>query len=168
MFLQKTIFKKVPFANRDELLYDQKFRDVESNWGKAVICPKIVFVTAANAIRLFRDFVTALFEPGLLQELGAVLRGTPPHGYSFRSGFRESIINAGRERKLIRLRYDGRDRDVEPYSFRFKVTREGYGAEYFYGYDRSRDQTIKSYLLGRVQGVSILPTSYVPRWPVEF
>lgn len=167
-FLQKTIFKNVPFANRDELLYDQKFQDVETNWIKTIICPKAAFVTAANAIRLFKDFVTALFEPGLLQELGAVVKGAPAYGYKFRSGYRESIINAGRERKILRLVYDGRERDVEPYSFRFKVGKDGYGAEYFYGYDRTRGQTIKSFLLGRVQGVSILPTAFVPRWPVEF
>jgi hypothetical protein len=49
-----------------------------------------------------------------------------------------------------------------------KVTKQGYGAEYFYGFDRTRGQTIKSFFLYRVQRVSILPQNYIPRWPVEF
>ena len=88
--------------------------------------------------------------------------------YDFRTGFREAIIEAGRARKLIRMTYSRRDRDIEPYSFRYRLTKKGYAAEYFYGFDRSGGNTVKSFFLHKIEGVSILPHTYEPRWVVEF
>jgi len=167
-FLQKTIFKQVPFAGRDEMLYDQKFVLIERDWNQSIIGPVSAVIIAANAIALFKDFVMALFDPTLLQTLGVNLTPISMYAYNVRSGFRESIIQAGRERQLIRMRYHNRDRDIEPYSFRYKIMDEGYGIEYFYGFDRSRGQTIKSFFLHQIQGVSVLPQKYVPRWYVDF
>ena len=93
---------------------------------------------------------------------------------TLKSGIREAIIEAGKARKLLRMRYKNLERDIEPYSFRFKWIKPkrgqvfGYGTEYFYGFDRSKDQTIKSFFLHRIQSVSILPNEYVPRWYIEF
>jgi predicted DNA-binding transcriptional regulator YafY len=86
-----------------------------------------------------------------------------------RTGLREAIAQAGRARQLIRMRYDNRDRDIEPYSFRYKVRKEdGRGFEYFYGFDRTRGQTIKSFHVHKIQNVSILPSQFMPRDVVEF
>ncbi len=81
---------------------------------------------------------------------------------------REAIIEAGKTRQLIRMKYKSIDRTIEPYSFRYRVVKGGYGAEYFYGFDRTRGNTIKSFFLHQVQAVSILPDEYLPRWTVEF
>jgi predicted nucleotidyltransferase component of viral defense system len=162
-FLQKTIFKQIPMAGRDEMLYDSKFNTVEQSWLDTIICPTTALIVAANAITLFKDFINALFDLMLLQSVGAGPSGGIRYGYNILSGIREAIIEAGRKRQLIRMRYEGRDRDIEPYSFRYKS-----GTEYFYGFDRTRGQTIKSFFLHKIQGASILPQRYLPRWVVEF
>jgi predicted nucleotidyltransferase component of viral defense system len=167
-FLQKTIFKQIPAAGREEMLYEPKFTQVEQSWDQSIVCPTTAVIIATSAIALFKDFIVALFEPEVLRAIG--VRATPQvnYLYNIRSGIREVIIQAGRERQLIRMRYQGKDRTIEPYSFRFKMTKQGYGVEYFYGYDRTRGQTIKSFFLHEIQQISLLPEHYIPRWVVEF
>ena len=161
-FFNKTLFKNIPMASKEEMMFDGKFRTIEQSWGETIICPKNAVILVANAITLFRDFIEALFAPSALQALGFT-EGRGSYGYNVNSGIREVIIEAGNARKLLRLRYSGKDRDVEPYSFRFKS-----GKECFFGFDRTRDQQIKNFHLSSIQGVSILPTQFIPRWIVEF
>jgi len=167
-FLRKTIFKQIPIAGRDELLYQPKFDTVEQDWSRTIICSSTAAIVAINAIALFKEFVQALFDPDVLQAIGAAVSARALYDYDILSGNRETIIQAGKARQLIRMRYDGRERDIEPYSFRYRLTKEGYGAEYFYGFDRTRGYTIKSFFLHQIQALSILPQTYTPRWYVEF
>lgn len=167
-FFQKTIFKNIPFASQEEMLYEPKFETVNKSWLKTIICPKNSIIAATNAVALFKDFVDALFNPETLATLGLSQFPSAIYDYNVRSGVREAIIEAGKARQLVRMRYDGRDRDIEPYSFRYKLTQKGYATEYFYGFDRTRGKTIKSFFLHKIDGVSTLPTQYIPRWVVEF
>lgn len=161
-FFQKTIFKQVPLAGKDELLFEEKFNVAEKDWMSTIICPKSSLVVARNAINLFKDFVTALFDPSILSSIGASAV-SKIYQYNYKSGYRESIVNAGLSRQIIRLMYHDLPRDVEPYSLRYKG-----GRELFYGFDRTKDQTIKSFFLSDIQGISILPQTFIPRWSVEF
>jgi len=161
-FFSKTLFKNIPMASKDEMMFDGKFKTIEQGWSESIICPKNAIILVGNAVTLFRDFIEALFAPSALQALGFA-SGVGGYDYNVRSGFREVIIEAGNARKLLRLKYSGKDRDVEPYSFRFKR-----GKECFFGFDRTRGQSIKNFHLSSIQGVSILPTQFVPRWVVEF
>lgn len=167
-FLKKTIFKQIPMAGCDEMLFDQKFTGIKENWLKTIICPSTSRIVVANAIALFKNFIRALFEPAILQAIGVPSMSPIRYPYNIQSGIRETIIEAAKVRQLIRMRYKDRERDIEPYSFRYKVTKEGYGAEYFYGFDRTRGQTIKSFFLHKIQAVSILPQQYIPHWVIEF
>jgi len=161
-FFNKTLFKNIPVASKEEMMFDGKFKTIEQSWSDSIVCPKNAIILVGNAITLFRDFVEALFEPSTLQTLG--FSGvTGSYGYNIRSGFREVIIEAGKARKILRLKYSDKDRDIEPYSFRFKK-----GNECFFGFDRTRGQSIKNFHLSSIQGVSILPTQFIPRWVVEF
>ncbi len=162
-FFQKTIYKNVPMSGKEELLFEKKFEDVSSTWDKTIICSTSALMVASNAIGLFKNFIQALFQPEILSAIGATVGIMPSYSYNINSGFREAIIEAGRQRMLIKLRYHGRDRDIEPYSFRYKS-----GREYFYGYDRTRGQIIKSFFLEGIEGVSVIPQQYSPRWAVEF
>jgi len=167
-FFRKTIFKQVPLAGRDEMLYNPKFSRIDADWSKTIICPTVSIIVAVNAITLFKDFISALFDPEILQAIGVPSITTAGYAYNIRSGIREAIIEAGKVRQLIKMRYHGRDRTIEPYSFRYRITRRGYGTEYFYGFDRTSRQTIKSFFLHQIQAVSTLPQKYIPRWIVEF
>lgn len=171
-FLQKTIFKGVPMAGRDEMLYSEKFDQVENTWDSTIVSPSSSIILARNAITLFKDFINALFDPELFKVLGIPTQGSQ-YRYNIKSGIREAVIQAGKARKLIRMQYHNKERDIEPYSFRYKWVKPkgkllfGYGAEYFYGFDRTRGQHIKAFFLHEIQGVSILPNEYTPRWYVE-
>ncbi|PZD75116.1 hypothetical protein C1752_00274 [Acaryochloris thomasi RCC1774] len=167
-FFQKTIFKDIPLAGQEEMLYGPKFEGIENSWLKTVISPQSSIIAAGNAISLFKDFINALFKPEILEAAGFSQANVSPHNYNVRSGVREAIIEAGKVRKSIRMQYKGRERNIEPYSFRYKITQRGYGAEYFYGFDRTSGATIKSFFLHQIEGVSILPEQYIPRWHVEF
>ncbi len=167
-FLEKTLYKSVPLAGCEEMLFEGKYQTIEPQWAKAIICPSTSVVLARNAISAFKEFIRAVFDPELL---GAIASSSPRQLeglYDFRSGFREAIIEAGRARKLVRMTYSHRDRDIKPYSFRYRLTKKGYAAEYFYGFDRTRGNTIKSFFLHKIDGISLLPRTYQPRWVVEF
>ena len=166
-FFRKTLFKQLPLAGRDEMLFDNKFVTIEKSWLQTICCPSMAFITAVNAINLFKDFIKALFHPEILRAVG-ITSPESRYDYDIKSGIRETIIEAGKVRQLLRMRYNNKERDIEPYSFRYKVTTKGYAAEYFFGFDRTRGQSIKSFFLHQIQAVSILPTKYIPRWAVEF
>jgi len=167
-FLQKTIFKQVPLAGREEMLYALKFEQVTAHWDRAMAIPPAHKRHAAAAIDTFQQFINALYDPAILDEAGIAAAGQTLYLYNIESGLRETLISAGRAHNLVRIRYGGHERDIEPYSFRYKVTKKGVGAEYFYGFDRSRGETIKSFILHQIEGVSILPQTFTPRWTVEF
>lgn len=167
-FFQKTVFKGVPIAAKEEMLFEHKFSTMEDSWVATIICPKSSMIIASNAITLFKQFIDALFDPELLKSIGVSISQQLYPIYRPINGFREAIIQAGKARQLIRLRYHGLERNVEPYSFRYRWVKKGYSGEYFYGFDRTKDQTIKSFILHQVDGVSILPNQYDPRWVVEF
>lgn len=167
-FLQKTIFKQVPLAGRDEMLFPGKFELVTEHWQRAMAIPPAHKRDAAAAIATFHQFIHELYDPLTLAETGVAAASSTPYPYNIQSGRRETLISAGQANNLVRIRYGQVERDIEPYSFRYKVTQKGVGAEYFYGFDRSRGESIKSFILHRIDGVSILPQTYQPRWPVEF
>ncbi|MBN2317055.1 MAG: nucleotidyl transferase AbiEii/AbiGii toxin family protein [Sedimentisphaerales bacterium] len=166
-FFKKTLFKNVPFAGRDEMLFEDKFKTIETSWIKSIICPRNSLIVFSNAISLFKNFITLLFEPSTLEALGISAKPIKNYLYNIHSGWREAIIKAGKARQIIRMRYKKEDRDIEPYSFRFKNTKNGYN-EYFFGFDRTRGNHIKMFFLHKIEGVSIYTQQYEPRWPVEF
>jgi hypothetical protein len=167
-FLKKTLFKGIAVKGKQEMLVEEKFGHIEGSWLQTIICPKNALIVASNAIKLFRDFIETLFDTATLAAMGEPL-GVGAIQYAVRPIIREAIIQAGRARQLIRMRYNGHDRDVEPYSFKFKVRKQdGRGIEYFYGWDRTRGNTIKSFFSQQIQNVSILHTKFTPRAVIEF
>jgi predicted nucleotidyltransferase component of viral defense system len=168
-FLQKTLFKGIPNVARDELLSREKFAVASGHWLTSIVCPVNAVIVAANAIELFIQFVTALFAAERIVTGGI----RPQHGavgaiHRIPSTIREAIISAGRSRQLIALTYSGLTRLVEPYALKFKVRKDGFAGEYFYGYDRTKDQSIKSFLLNKVQAANVRSEAFTPRFNVEF
>lgn len=165
-FLKKTIYKNIVNVGKDELLYAGKFKTIEISWLDTLVCPKNSLVAATNAIELFKNFVEALFHEGNLEaSLGSnyFRRQLRYFRFKVQQGVREAIIASAQERKLIQMTYSDRARVIEPYSF--KYAKQGY--ENFYGWDRTRGNHIKCFNLYKVQGVSILPDIYSPRYTIE-
>lgn len=80
-----------------------------------------------------------------------------------------------RQHKMVRLVYrrmrDGAivERDVEPYSFRYRRTRFGGRARYFYAYDTSPPTIgIHSFRMSNIISIEGTNRLFVPRWVVEF
>jgi predicted DNA-binding transcriptional regulator YafY len=72
------------------------------------------------------------------------------------------IHEAGRNLRLLEIKYDGVSRMVEPYSFRVKGT----GRRLLYGWC-SIHQRIHSFHLEKIENIKISEFPFVPRWEVE-
>ena len=167
-FLRKTLFKGIPRAGRDNLIVDEKFHAIEQHWLTSIVCPANAMIVFLNAVELFRQFVEVLFQPATLAALGIGQGPIPPPLTRLVTSIREGIIQAGRLRQTILMRYHGVEREIEPYSFRYKVREDGHGAEYFYGFDRTRGSTIKSFFFTEIQSVRPSGRPFIPRYAVEF
>jgi predicted nucleotidyltransferase component of viral defense system len=161
VFLRKSIFERSPIAAKNLLLALplDRLRDF---WGR-LLCPvnsRISFNQAASALKHGIETLFAPFEYG--SELLPAF---------FPAEFRNPIMQAGSERKLLRLTYHGIPRQVEPYSLVFKRRRDGVAQEYFYVYDRTGGLTsgpgIKALLQGDIQSIDVTDEPFEPRWVVE-
>ncbi len=177
-FFKKSIYKEVPLAGKEELLSPIKFSHIESAWSKGIVCSDDNFISFDTAKELFTIFVNSLFRPEVLTSIGlsstadVITTSDVKSIYDIGSGNREAIIKAGKSMHLITMKYKDVDRIIEPYSFKYRVTNKGVGSEYFYGFDRTQDETrkpsIKSFLLHKIQSVSIMSELFIPQWDVEF
>lgn len=66
-------------------------------------------------------------------------------------------------RVCIKLVYSGKERVVEPLSFR---TSEGTGNKLFYGYEREAGH-VKAYTISKIENVSVTNIPYTEKYPVE-
>jgi predicted nucleotidyltransferase component of viral defense system len=157
VFLQKTTFGASPSAARS-LLLDLPLDLFRGYWGK-VIVPAASRLTFDHAVDLLKSGVTELFAPYANQ------RGELAF---YPSQLRNLILQAGWDRKLMRLTYDGVTRIVEPYSLVFKRTQSGQASEYLYVYDRTGGRSsgpgIKSFFHHKIQGLTVLEETFDPRF----
>jgi hypothetical protein len=86
----------------------------------------------------------------------------PPAGPLDVATIMDTIAKAGRERKLLNIRYNGVTRLVEPYSMRDRGT-----GPLFYGWC-SIHMRIHSFTPVKIEEISITDVSFTPRWEVEF
>jgi len=79
----------------------------------------------------------------------------------------DRINAAGARLLLLRMKYNGHSRDVEPYSIR--DGRAANGGPLFYGWCH-KDQQIEAFRLDRIEDLQIKDQKFAPRngWPVEF
>ena len=85
----------------------------------------------------------------------------PPEGPMDMASKISMLADAGRRRVMVRMKYDGQVRLVEPYSFRDKGT-----GRLFYGWC-SIHSRIHSFKPERIETVELTDISYMPRWEVE-
>lgn len=166
VFKEKAEYKNVPFDDVESLIGDDKYNAILPHWDKQ-LDHQLTYAPKPELIREeFNTLVKNLFKPEI-PNLEAKI--TQPEKYLSipeSLGNREKIIQAGKATRIIRMRYDGSPRLVEPYSFRYKG-----GQEYFYGYNLnggSSPRGIRSFLTRKIQSVEITEQTYKPRWPVEF
>lgn len=89
----------------------------------------------------------------------------------FPSALRDPIMEAGADRRLLRLIYDGVQRNVEPYSLTYKQRKDGHREEYFYVWDRTggrqSDPGIKALRNHKISQLEVTEERFEPRYPIE-
>lgn len=168
-FLKKTIYEPIPQIARN-LLLELPFQVLRGFWNEYLVCPKLSLVSFDDAEASFRSAIAELFALLVPQPAPA---GVPAgRGLSFYgTTYRDTIMEAGRLRQILRLVYDGFERFVEPYALAFKRRNDGVAREYFYAWDlsggRSGQTGIKSFIADKVQAVQLTERTFEPRFPIE-
>lgn len=162
VFLKKTIFAASPATAKDILL-GIPVDFFRSAWERYVVCPVASRFSFDTAMANFRAFVEELF-------VGTSAR----HGSSlafFPADLRNPIMDAARERKLLRVTYDGTERLVEPYALTYKRRKDGVAQEYFYCWDTTGGQTsppgVKTLLNGKMSCAEVTEKSFDPQFEIE-
>jgi predicted nucleotidyltransferase component of viral defense system len=161
VFLKKTIFSPSPLAAK-QLLLDLPLDVFRGYWNK-------VLVPASS--RLSFDGAIEQLKVGL-EELFALLPQGAGMAYAFYpSRLRTPILQAASEQKLLRIRYHGATRLMEPYSLVFKRrVSDGVGHEYFYAYDVTGGNSgpgIKTMFAHDIQSLEITDQEFSPRFEIQ-
>jgi predicted nucleotidyltransferase component of viral defense system len=161
VFIQKTIFGRNPSLLK-KILHQTPFDFFRENWAKTLICAKHILFGIEEAIAVFVSDLENLFS------------AYPDNGYAefayFAPEFRNPIMKAGREQTLLKIRYNGADRIVEPYSLKYLEKRDGEGHEYFYIFNRSGGSSppgIRSLLPRGLQHIENTEEKFEPQFPIE-
>lgn len=161
VFLGKTIFRSDPGAARD-LLLGLPFERFEDAWNKYIVCPRQAWIGFEEGLSRFKEDIASLFGSFGFRRAQVAF---------FPANYRNPIMDAGSSMTLLRLTYDGVQREVEPYSLVYKRRRDGVEQEYFYGYDRTGGQRsgpgIKTFVASGVQRLEATEEKFEPRFPVE-
>ncbi|MBU2529909.1 MAG: nucleotidyl transferase AbiEii/AbiGii toxin family protein [Elusimicrobia bacterium] len=173
-FLKKTIYEPNPTVAKN-LLLEIPFQTLKGFWHQYLVCPKRSLISFDEAESKFKLIIPELFL--LLQPQPAYAftgGGYRGGGYSlnyFPANYRNTIMEAGQLRKVLRMVYDGLERQVEPYSLTYKIRKDRVGREYFYGWDRtggrSGNFTIKMYTADKVQSIDLTDETFEPRFTIE-
>jgi predicted nucleotidyltransferase component of viral defense system len=161
-FLRKTIYERSPGVAR-QLLLDLPLLALKTAWSKYIIVPIQGLLDFDDAIQRFQAIINEFFAAYPVTSRAAFAY--------FPSHLRTPIMQAGAERRLIRLTYEGVRRDVEPYSLAYKQRADGHREEYLYVYDRTGGRTsgpgIKSFFNHRIQDLQVLDEIFEPRHPIN-
>jgi hypothetical protein len=79
-------------------------------------------------------------------------------------------MHAGRTQTVLKVRYKGHDRIVEPYSLKYLEKKDGDAREYFYVYNRSGGESepdIRSFLPERLESIENTEEKFTPQYQIE-
>jgi hypothetical protein len=161
-FLQKTIFRASPGTAR-ALLLELPFQAMKEAWARYVVCPIQGAIEWDGALDGVRQFVETLFAQFPAKSHGALAYFPAP--------LRNTLMEAGSKRRVLRLTYDGVPRLVEPYSLVYKRRQDGHAQEYLYVWDRTGGMSsgpgVKSLLHAKISRIEETEEVFEPRFPVD-
>jgi predicted nucleotidyltransferase component of viral defense system len=183
-FLKKSIFEPQPHLAKNELLA-VPLEEFRPSW-TSILSPLRSGLDFGFVVANFGALIESLFNllvpvpafaaggggRGFGLDLGAVRAGSVwPTVFS--GGVRNILMEAGRNREIVELRYDGYMRLVEPYRLEYyRRKSDGRGAEYFWGFDMSGGKSgkigIKQFFCDKIQSARSIGRTFVPRFPIAF
>ena len=160
-FIRKTIFGRNPYLLK-KILRQTPFDFFKENWSKTLICAKELFFGIEEAISVF------------VSDLENLFKDYPDNGFErftyFAPEFRTPIMKAGREQTLLKIRYKGSDRVVEPYALKYQEKRDGEEREYFYAFNRSGGSSppgMRSFLPVGLERIENTEEKFTPQYQIE-
>ncbi|MDP2585934.1 MAG: nucleotidyl transferase AbiEii/AbiGii toxin family protein [Candidatus Levybacteria bacterium] len=160
-FIQKTIFSRNPHVVK-EILCKTSFDYFKRLWSKTIVCAKKIIFEVDEAIDFFIADMEALFNI------------FPDNGFRqfafFGADLRAPIMEAGRNQTLLKVRYNGADRMVEPYSLKYLQRKDGAQREYFYVYNISGGSSppgVRCFVAENVQSIENTEEKFDPRFQIE-
>lgn len=159
-FVQKTIFGRNPHVLKD-ILRETPFDSFKIFWSRSVVCAKQFILGIDEAIEIFVSDLEGLF--GIYPDNGFL-----QFAY-FNSRLRLPIMKAGRDKTLLKIRYKGEERMVEPYSLKYLQRKDGAEREYFYVYNRSGGSGIgvRCFVAENVEAIENTEEKFAPRYQIE-
>ncbi|MBI2219980.1 MAG: nucleotidyl transferase AbiEii/AbiGii toxin family protein [Acidobacteria bacterium] len=161
-FFGKTIYERHPGVAR-QLLLELPLDLLRTAWNRYIVAPVEGVLDFDETLTNFRQVINDIFGDQTFVGRDALA--------FFPSHFRNPILQAGSEMKLLRVAYDGHVRVVEPYSLRYKRRKDGHAEEYLYVWDRTGGRAsgpgLKTFLNGKIQSIQVTDETFEPRYPVE-
>lgn len=109
-----------------------------------------------------------------ITDLEMLFAGYSDNGYAqfayFNADYRAAIMQAARTQTLLRLRYNGADRVVEPYSLKYMQKRDGSEREYFFAFNKSGGSSppgMRSFVSDKVEVLENTDEAFTPQYPIE-
>lgn len=159
--IKKTIFDRNPFILKG-ILSSVAFTYFREEWAKSVVCAKQFLINVEDAIASF------------VADLEILFVGYTDNGYAqsvyFDPEARAKIMQAGRTQTLMKVRYQGYDRIVEPYSLKYLKVKSGEWYEYFYAYNRTGGKSepgMRSFLPGPLESIENTDEKFELKYPIE-
>lgn len=161
VFLQKTIYEPSPGVAR-QLLLDLPLAILKNAWNRYIVAPVLGLIHFDDVALRFQGIVNTLFS-----EYPVSTRASFAY---FPSALRRPIMEAGADKRILKLKYDGIIRYVEPYSLVYKRRKDGHREEYFYAWDRTGGRSgpgIKVFRNDKISDIIITDDKFEPRYPIE-
>lgn len=160
--VRKTIFDRNPYILKG-ILHNTAFTYFREEWANSVICAKQFIIDVEDAISAF------------IADLENLFAGYTDNGYTqfvyFSPEVRAKIMHAGRTQTLLKVRYQGYDRDVEPYSLKYLESKQGQAYEYFYVFNRNGGKQgtpgIRRFLPKPLESIENTEEIFTPRVQIE-
>ncbi len=160
-FVRKTIFHRNPYVLKG-ILNKTAFDYFREYWSKTLVCAKQVVIEVEDAISAFVADLDSLFS--IYSDTGFA------QFTYFGADLRSPIMQAGRNQTLLKIRYKGADRIVEPYALKYMQRKDGQEREYFYVYNRSggaNEPGIRCFVPENIQSIENTEEKFEPRALIE-
>lgn len=161
-FVAKTIFSRNPHMLKG-ILHKTPFDFFKQYWEKSIVCAKEFLFGVDEAIQIF------------LTDLEILFSSYQDNGYAqfayFGPELRAPIMQAGRSQTLLKIRYKGTERLIEPYSLKYMQQKNGEEREYLYAYNLTGSENppgMRTFVADRIESIENTDQKFETlRYPIE-